>query len=85
MQKLGLTQSLNQKLSPQQIQFIKLLQIPTAELESRIEEELEVNPALEEGMESKEEDMVVDNVSFVIEIVWGFIMSRCQEADKPKI
>jgi RNA polymerase sigma-54 factor len=57
MQKLGLTQSLNQKLSPQQIQFIKLLQIPTAELETRIEEELEVNPALEEGMESKEDEM----------------------------
>ncbi|MFN3404323.1 MAG: RNA polymerase factor sigma-54 [Cytophagaceae bacterium] len=51
MQKLGLNQSLQQKLSPQQIQFIKLLQIPTAELESRIEEELEINPALEEGKE----------------------------------
>ncbi|HEX9956961.1 MAG TPA: RNA polymerase factor sigma-54, partial [Fibrella sp.] len=49
MQKLSLNQSLQQKLSPQQIQFIKLLQIPTAELETRIEEELEVNPALEEG------------------------------------
>ena len=59
MQKLGLTQSLNQKLSPQQIQFIKLLQIPTAELETRIEEELEINPALEEGQEQREEE--VDN------------------------
>lgn len=49
MQKLGLTQSLQQKLSPQQIQFIKLLQVPTAELENRIEEELELNPVLEEG------------------------------------
>lgn len=54
MQKLSLTQSLQQKLSPQQIQFIKLLQVPTAELETRIEEELEVNPALEEGKEEKE-------------------------------
>lgn len=51
MQKLGLSQTLSQKLSPQQIQFIKLLQIPTAELETRIEQELEVNPALEEGRE----------------------------------
>lgn len=48
-------QSLNQilkqttSLSPQQIQFIKLLQIPTAELDARIQEELEVNPALDEG------------------------------------
>lgn len=53
MQKLGLNQSLQQKLSPQQIQFIKLLQVPTAELESRIEEELESNPALEEGEEKE--------------------------------
>lgn len=51
MQKLGLVQTLQQKLSPQQIQFIKLLQVPTAELEARIEEELETNPALEEGPE----------------------------------
>ncbi len=49
MQKLHQIQSLSQKLSPQQIQFIKLLQVPTAELDSRIEEELEINPALEEG------------------------------------
>jgi len=49
MQKLSLSQSLYQKLSPQQIQFIKLLQVPTAELDARIEEELEINPALEEG------------------------------------
>src|SRR5215203_1276341 len=53
MQKLGLNQSLQQKLSPQQIQFIKLLQVPTAELETRIEEELEINPALEEGEEQE--------------------------------
>jgi RNA polymerase sigma-54 factor len=51
MQRLDLKQLLSQKLSPQQIQFIKLLQIPTAELEARIKEELEVNPALEEGRE----------------------------------
>ena len=49
MQRLDLRQLLSQKLSPQQIQFIKLLQIPTAELETRIKEEMEVNPALEEG------------------------------------
>lgn len=55
MQKLSLNQTLQQKLSPQQIQFIKLLQIPTAELETRIEEELEINPALEEGMDDYDE------------------------------
>ncbi|MEM9339289.1 MAG: RNA polymerase factor sigma-54 [Bacteroidota bacterium] len=60
MQKLSLTQSLQQKLSPQQIQFIKLLQVPTAELDTRIEEELEVNPALEEGKEEKETEEPAD-------------------------
>jgi len=49
MQKLSISQNLQQRLSPQQIQFIKLLQIPTAELNQRIEEELEINPALEDG------------------------------------
>ncbi len=56
MQRLSLNQSLQQKLSPQQIQFIKLLQVPTAELEGRIEEELEINPVLEEGSESEREE-----------------------------
>ncbi|MBX3102454.1 MAG: RNA polymerase factor sigma-54 [Bacteroidetes bacterium] len=46
MLKQGLQQKLLQKLSPQQIQFIKLLQIPAASLEARIKEELEENPAL---------------------------------------
>jgi len=58
MQKLSLNQSLQQKLSPQQIQFIKLLKVPTAELESRIEEELELNPVLEEGGDEPEEERV---------------------------
>ena len=49
-----LSQKLQQKLSPQQIQLMKLLQIPTASLEQRIQEELEVNPALESGDESDE-------------------------------
>ncbi|MCB0514639.1 MAG: RNA polymerase factor sigma-54 [Chitinophagales bacterium] len=53
-QKLG--QKLVQKLSPQQIQLMKLLQIPTTSLEQRIKEELEVNPALEEGETHAEED-----------------------------
>ena len=49
MLKQTLQQKLLQKLSPQQIQLMKLLQVPTAELEQRIKEELESNPALEEG------------------------------------
>jgi RNA polymerase sigma-54 factor len=50
-QKISLQQTLSQKLSPQQIQFIKLLQVATTELSSRVEEEMEINPALEEGRE----------------------------------
>jgi len=48
MLRQNLSQKLQQKLSPQQIQLMKLLQVPTANLEQRIEEELEINPALEE-------------------------------------
>jgi len=49
-----LSQKMLQKLSPQQIQLMKLLQIPTATLEQRIKEEMESNPALEEGEEFDE-------------------------------
>lgn len=42
-------QTLSQKMSPQQIQFIKLLQLPTLALEQRIKEEMELNPLLEEA------------------------------------
>ena len=47
----GLHQKLLQKLSPQQIQLMKLLQVPTAILDERIKEEMEENPALEQGEE----------------------------------
>ena len=50
-----LQQKLLQKLSPQQIQFMKMLQIPTAQLEQRIKEEIEANPALEEGENLEDE------------------------------
>ncbi len=49
MLKQSLSQKMLQKLAPQQIQLMKLLQVPTAILEQRIKEELEENPALEEG------------------------------------
>ena len=54
MLKQSLQQKLLQKLSPQQIQLMKLLQVPTLELEARIKQELEANPALEEGAEREE-------------------------------
>ena len=49
MLKQKLQQKLLQKLSPQQIQMIKLLEIPSMQLEQRIKAEIEENPALEEG------------------------------------
>lgn len=57
----SLQQKILQKLSPQQIQLMKLLQVPTANLEERIKEEIEENPALEvdEG-DSKEVDEYKD-------------------------
>ena len=54
MLRQNLSQKMTQKLSPQQIQLMKLLQIPTATLDQRIQEELESNPALDEGEESAE-------------------------------
>ncbi len=54
MLKQQLSQKLSQKLSPQQIQLMKLIQLPTLALEQKIKEELEENPALEEGTEESE-------------------------------
>lgn len=51
----GLHQKLLQKLSPQQIQLMKLLQVPTANLEERIKEELEENPALDMADEHQDD------------------------------
>ena len=55
MLKQSLQQKLLQKLSPQQIQLMKLLQIPTTALEQRIKQEIEENPALEEGPDDEDE------------------------------
>ncbi len=54
MQKLGLQQKLQQRLSPLQVQLIKMLEVPAMEMEQRIERELEENPALEEGRDVDE-------------------------------
>ena len=52
---------LSQKLSPQQIQLMKLIQLPTQAFEQRLEEELVENPALESGKEETEVDEYADN------------------------
>jgi len=56
MLKQGLEQKLLQKLSPQQIQMIKLLEIPTLQLEQRIKNELEETPVLEQGEKNDDLD-----------------------------
>ena len=77
------------KLSPQQIQFLGLLAIPIVDLEKRIEEELEENPALEESdstesTDNKEEnfhykskenkrDFIVDNITANIDSLSSFL------------
>lgn len=61
MLKQRLSQKLSQKLSPQQIQLMKLIQLPTIALEERVQEELETNPALEEPGQSLDEDREMDN------------------------
>ncbi len=58
MLKQSLQQKLQQKLSPQQIQLMKLLQVPALALDQRIKEEMEANPVLEEGVE---EDELIEN------------------------
>ncbi len=58
--KQGLYQSQQQKLSPQQIQFVKLLQLPVTELEERIKQELDDNMTLEEGESDSNQE--TDNI-----------------------
>ncbi|MBM3456054.1 MAG: RNA polymerase factor sigma-54 [Bacteroidetes bacterium] len=90
-----LQQKLLQRLSPQQIQLMKLLQVPTATLETRIKEELEENPALElepERFEEKENadedfDSIDENTdetstdSFEDDTVSDYIQDDDDEAD----
>ena len=57
MLKQNLQQKLGLKINPLQIQLIKLLELPTYQLEQRIKEELESNPLLEEGEEKVEPEV----------------------------
>jgi len=59
MLKQSLQQRLLQKLSPQQIQLMKLIQLPTQAFEQRLKQELEENPALDSGKE-KNDDLAND-------------------------
>lgn len=55
MLKQNLQQKLQQKLSPQQIQLMKLIQLPTQAFEQKLSQEIEENPALESGKETADE------------------------------
>jgi len=76
MLKQSLSFKLSQKLSPQQIQLMKLIQLPTQAFEQRVKSELEENPALDSGKETAEdeydefsnEDEYADNDSIETEI-----------------
>lgn len=61
MLKQELYLKLQQKLSPQQIQLMKLVQLPTIAFEQRIKQEMEENPALEEGSEFSDEDFAAES------------------------
>ena len=62
MQHLRLTQKLLQKLSPQQILLMKLLQVPSVALDQRIKQEIEENPALEDfSQETDTEELPPEN------------------------
>ncbi|MCK5571461.1 MAG: RNA polymerase factor sigma-54 [Bacteroidetes bacterium] len=57
MLNLALQQKMMMKLSPQQVQYLKMLQLPTLALEQKIKAELEMNPLLEEGFDEELEEM----------------------------
>ena len=86
MLKQTLSHKLLQKLSPQQIQLMKLLQVPTMELEARIKEEIEENPALEEGKEEIDEfdDDYDDDLGEVSEAQEDFDINDYLDDDLPQ-
>ncbi len=61
MLRQNLTQKQLQRLSPQQIQLIKLLELPAIQLEQRIKKEIEENPVLEEGYAQEEQKDEIKN------------------------
>ena len=73
-----------QKLSPQQIQLMKLLQLPTVALEQRIKEELEINPALEEDNNDLENDEI-ENEYDEVDSSDGEELSDFEEKEVDKI
>lgn len=77
---MNLDLKLQQKLSPQQIQFIKLLQLNTLDLEKRIEEELLDNPAMEQSTDDDDEEV---DVKFGEDDATGIENELAHEGDEP--
>ena len=72
---------LQQKLSPQQIQYIKLLQLPTLAIEQRIQQELESNPLLEDGSAADDlsADQSVDDTDSDDDFTWEDLLPSGDE------
>ena len=99
MQKLTQNLNLKHKLSPQQIQFLGLLQIPIIDLDKRIESEIEENPVLEEDEETPEyndnnnysskdkikTDFIVNNISSNNESLASFLHKQLIGTDFDKL
>lgn len=99
MQKLTQNLNLKHKLSPQQIQFLGLLQIPIIDLDKRIESEIEENPVLEEDEETPEyndnnnysskdkikTDFIVNNISSNNESLASFLHKQLIGSDFDKL
>ncbi|MBT6838163.1 MAG: RNA polymerase sigma-54 factor, partial [Bacteroidetes bacterium] len=67
MLKQSLNQKLLQKLSPQQIQFVQLLQLTTTEISNKVDEELAENAALESGKEDEDNDPKQEDIDLGLE------------------
>lgn len=87
MLKQTIQQKLLQKLAPHQIQLMKMIQMPVAEMEQRIKEEMEINPALEEGKEDNldeyEQDEYDDAYGEISEAEQDFDFSDYMDDDVP--
>src|ERR1035437_7451757 len=82
MLQLRQTQSLQQRLTPQQVQYLKLLQLPILSLEQRIKSEVEENPMLEEAGEEEEaaqQSPTYEPVTESVEITEGVSMDALAE------
>lgn len=82
MQELRLKQNLTQRLTPQQIQLVKLLQIPSVDIRVRIEQELTENPVLEEGGDTSEEQPEKEEATQEEEVALAEYLG--EEAYKPQ-